>query len=90
MNRSIALGAAIIGGMVAFRAFLKAPDRSPGSARGHRMLRVMERMMASLPENSPPKLVMSTLPRVRDQNEQIITMLHEQNALLRELLQRPH
>jgi hypothetical protein len=44
----------------------------------------MEHMMASLPDNSPPKLVMSVLPRLRDQNDQIIAMLREQNALLRE------
>jgi hypothetical protein len=33
---------------------------------------------------------MSVLPRLRDQNEQIIAMLREQNALLREHLQAPH
>jgi hypothetical protein len=46
----------------------------------------MEHMMASLPDNSPPKLVMSVLPRLRDQNDQIIAMLREQNALLRKHL----
>ena len=51
-----------------------------------RMLQRMEQMMASLPEDSPPKLVMSVLPRVRDQNEQIIALLREQNELLREQL----
>jgi hypothetical protein len=50
----------------------------------------MEHVMASLPESSPPKLVMSVLPRLREQNDQIIAMLQEQNALLREHLQRPH
>ena len=50
----------------------------------------MEHMLASLPENAPPKLVMSILPRLRDQNDQIIAMLQEQNALLREYLQRTH
>jgi hypothetical protein len=48
----------------------------------------MEHMMASLPESSPPKLVMSVLPRLRDQNDQIITMLREQNALLLQHLQK--
>jgi hypothetical protein len=50
----------------------------------------MEHMMASLPETSPPKLVMSVLPLLRDQNDQIIAMLREQNALLREHRQGPH
>ena len=40
--------------------------------------------MASLPEGSPPKLVMSVLPKLQEQNEQIIAMLREQNELLRE------
>jgi hypothetical protein len=50
------------------------------------MLQRMERMMASLPEDAPPKLIMSVLPRLRDQNDQIIAMLREQNELLRERL----
>jgi hypothetical protein len=44
----------------------------------------MERMMASLPDNAPPKLVMSILPKLQAQNEQIISMLTEQNEMLRQ------
>jgi hypothetical protein len=47
-----------------------------------RMVEHMGRMMASLPENAPPKLVMSILPKLQAQNEQIIAMLREQNELL--------
>jgi hypothetical protein len=86
MNRSIVIGATVIGGVIAFRAL----RRRLGSALGRRMLQHMQHMMASLPESSPPKLVMSVLPRLRDQNEQIIAMLREQNAFLRDHLQRPH
>jgi len=43
----------------------------------------MEKMMANLPEDSPPRLVMSILPKLREQNDQIIAMLQEQNELLR-------
>jgi hypothetical protein len=50
----------------------------------------MEHMMASLPEGSPPKLIMSVLPRLRDQNDQMIAMLREQNELLREHLRTAH
>jgi hypothetical protein len=49
-----------------------------------RMAEHMERMMARLPENAPPRLVMSILPRLQAQNEQIIALLREQNELLRE------
>jgi hypothetical protein len=45
----------------------------------------MERMLASLPEDSPPRLVVSTLPRLAEQNEQILALLREQNTLMREL-----
>lgn len=89
MNRYIALGATVIGGVIAFRSLSKAPRRRLGSVLGRRMLRHMEHMMASLPDNSPPKLVVSVLPRLREQNDQIIAMLREQDTLLREYLQRP-
>ena len=89
MNRFIALGAAVIGGVIAFQ-LSQVPRRRLAAAINGRMLRHMEHMMASLPESSPPKLVMSVLPRLRGQNDQIIAMLQEQNALLREHLQRLH
>ena len=90
MNKLIALGAAVIGGVIAFRSLSPVTRRRLGAAISRRMLRHMEHMMASLPEGSPPKLVVSVLPRLRNQNDQIIAMLQEQSALLREHLQRPH
>lgn len=48
------------------------------------MLKRMEHMMASLPDDAPPKLVMSVLPKLKAQNDQIIALLQEQNELLRE------
>jgi hypothetical protein len=42
--------------------------------------------MASLTEGAPPKLVMSVLPRLQAQNDEIIAMLREQNELLRKQL----
>ena len=58
---------------------------------------MMERGMAMMPEDSPPKVVMSSLQRLQEQNEQQITLmrelnerfqvlLREQNDLLRERL----
>lgn len=89
MNRPIALGAVALGGAIVFRLLSRAPRQRLGSALKHRMLGHMEQMMKSLPAGSPPKLIMSVLPRLRDQNDQIIAMLQEQNALLREHLQKP-
>jgi hypothetical protein len=45
--------------------------------------RVMARMLEGLPPESPPKLVMSILPRLQEQNDEIIALLREQNELLR-------
>lgn len=87
MNRSIALGAAVVGGVVAFRSLSRAPRRRLTGAIGRRMRQRMEHMMASLPDDAPPKLIMSVLPRLRDQNDQIIAMLREQNEVLRAQLQ---
>lgn len=90
MNKFIILGAAAIGGVIAVRLLSTEPRHRLGSTLSRRMLGHMEHMMANLPDNSPPKLVMSVLPNLREQNDQIITMLREQNALLREHLQTTH
>ena len=89
MNRLVVLGVvAAVGGVIAWR-FSPQQSRSrasaaPGSWMSKRMLRHMERMMASLPDNAPPKLVMSILPKLEAQNETIIALLREQNELLRQ------
>jgi hypothetical protein len=44
---------------------------------------MLTRMIEGLPPDSPPKLVMSILPRLREQNDEIIALLREQNELLR-------
>ena len=88
MNRSIAIGAAALAGLLGVRLLSRA--RAPGERVGSFLGRRMEHMMASLPDNSPPKLVASVLPRLRDQNEEIIQMLREQNDLLRKHLERPN
>jgi hypothetical protein len=43
----------------------------------------MEHIMETLPEDAPPKLIMSILPKLQAQNDQIIAMLRQQNELLR-------
>lgn len=46
--------------------------------------RMMDRMMEAMPEDSPPKLIKSVLPRLKEQNDEMLTLLKEQNELLRE------
>lgn len=84
MKRFIALGATVVAGAIAFQLLERKPRRPVSSAVRERVLKRMERMMAVLPEGSPPRLVMSVLPRLREQNEEILRLLREQNDLLRE------
>ena len=83
MNRLIILGAAVIGGVIALELSSEARRRGIAAALRRRMLRGMETMIASLPEDAPPRLVVTVLPRLRDQNDRIIALLQEQNELLR-------
>ncbi len=83
MKPLAAVALAAVGGVIA--SWCLAPEarhRLTARAR-HRMLEGMEHMMASLPEGAPPKLIMSVLPKLQAQNDQIIAMLQEQNELLR-------
>ena len=47
---------------------------------------MMERGMAMMPEDSPPMVMMSSLRRMQEQNEQLVALAREQNDLLRERL----
>ncbi len=84
MKTLIALGAAAVAGTLAFRYLPQARRDRLTDAIKDRMLKGCERMMASLPEEAPPKLIMSILPKLQAQNDQIIALLREQNELLRE------
>ena len=87
MDRLACLGMAAAGGVIAWRC---VPQRSRdrlsaavGDWMAKGMTRHMGRMMSGLPDNAPPKLIVSILPKLQVQNEQIIKMLREQNELLR-------
>ncbi len=84
MRGLIALGGLVVGGFIAFQALSPVRRRRLSAAIRSQMLNRMERMMASLPEGSPPKLIMSVLPQLRDQNNRILRMLQEQNEWLLE------
>ena len=83
MRRLVAFGV-VVGGVIVAQRLLASEGggagHRPGSGMGQRM---MARMIERLPPDSPPKLVMSILPRLREQNDEIIALLREQNELLR-------
>jgi hypothetical protein len=84
MKRLVALGLVALGGAITVKYLPRGPRAHLGDMVGRRIMKRMEQMMASLPEGAPPKLVMSVLPRLQAQNDQIIAMLQEQNELLRQ------
>ncbi len=88
MTRLALLGVATIGGVIAFRCVPRESrhrlTRAVGDWMTTRIAKHMDRMMANLPESAPPKLVMSVLPKLQAQNEQIIAMLRQQIAMLRQ------
>jgi len=65
---------------------LLAPRRPQRAGFAAMRRKMMERMMDAMPENSPPKLVTTILPRLQKQNEQTLVLLNEQNELLRKVL----
>jgi hypothetical protein len=88
MRKLLLLSGILVGGAVASR-LMSEEQREPlnriaGKIR-ERLKSHMGHMLEQMPEDSPPRLVMSTLPRLAKQNEEILALLREQNALMREL-----
>lgn len=83
MNRLTALSATAVGGLILFRCLPQETRQRVTSTAAHWVAKHMEKMIASLPEGAPPRLIMSILPKLQAQNDEIIAMLQEQNELLR-------
>ncbi len=88
MKKLLLVSGVLVGGAVTTR-MLSEKQREPMSRFAAKMRERlhshMGRMLEKMPEDSPPRLVVSTLPRLAEQNEQILALLREQNALIREL-----
>jgi hypothetical protein len=83
MRKPFALGAVVVGSVIAVRALLRSERGGARRRLGAVRARIMERMLEGMPPDSPPKLVMSILPRLQQQNDEIISLLREQSELLR-------
>jgi hypothetical protein len=44
---------------------------------------MMERCMESMPEDSPPKVMISAMRRFEQQNDELLALVREQNKLMR-------
>ncbi len=84
MKRVVAIGALVVGGLIALQTLSPVRRRRLSAAVRTQILNRMERMMASLPDGSPPKLIMSVLPQLQDQSNRILRMLQEQKEWLLE------
>ncbi len=83
MRRVLLLTASVFGGVFVARRLLTA-ERREGLSRLPGTF--MERCMELMPEDSPPKVMTSGIRRMQEQNEELLALLREQNALLRERL----
>jgi hypothetical protein len=80
-----ALAGVVTGGVIVARRLLRSKGGEPdGRSRATARQGILARMIEGLPTDSPPKLVMTILPRLREQNDDIIALLREQNELLRQ------
>ncbi len=71
----------LVGIAYAIRTLMADEQRRQGL--GQLPASMMERCMEMMPEDSPPKVMMSALSRIQEQNDQLLTLLREQNNLLR-------
>jgi len=82
--------AILLGGTMALRLLMPRERReSISQMRGtmrERMMERMGRMVEEMPDDFPPKFFMSTMRRLQEQNDELLALMREQNAILREQL----
>ncbi len=83
MKKLLVLMAIMLGGPYPVRSLL-ADERRERLAQLPATL--IERCMEMMPEDSPPMVMMSSLRRLQEQNEELLVLQREQNELLRERL----
>ncbi len=76
--------AILVGIAYAVRTLLE--DEGRRKRLGQLPATMMERCMEMMPEDSPPKVMMSGMQRLQEQSEQLLALQREQIELLRERL----
>ncbi len=78
------LGIAAIAGAVA--TLLSSKDRRERltTRMEERMANRMEKAMDRLPDEAPPNLVRNVMPKLAEQHEEMLSLLREQNELLKQ------
>ena len=84
MRRLFFMVGVLIGVTVAVHRVVPAERRAEFQEHlGHGAGAMMERGMGMLPEDSPPKAMMSWFRRLEEQNDELVRLLRSQNRLLR-------
>lgn len=84
MRNLLLLIVAIVGTAAVVRRMVPAERREELRERLAEMpATMMERCMDAMPEDSPPRVMVSGIRRIEEQNDELISTLREQNELLR-------
>ena len=84
MMKLLFLMAIVLGSAVAVRRLVPAERRTELRESLAKMpMTMMERGMEIMPEDSPPKVMMSAMRRFEEQNDELVGLIREQNKLLR-------
>lgn len=84
MKTVVSIGVALAGSLIALRCLPPGLRERVTCSVKRRVSGSFEHMMAGLLESSRPKLIMSVLPKLQVQNDQIISELQELNEHVRE------
>jgi hypothetical protein len=74
MKKILFMMLVIIGGAYAVRQLL---DEEKGGGLAQHCVNMMGRMMEGMPDDAPPKFMMTSLRRIEEQNEEILALLRQ-------------
>ncbi len=84
MKELLFVTAIALGTVVAVRRLVPAERRTQlRESLAQMPATMMERCMESMPEDSPPKVMMSAMRRFEEQNDELLRLTREQNKLLK-------
>jgi hypothetical protein len=74
MKKILFLMLVLIGGGYAMRQLV---DEEKGGGLAQHCVNMMGRMMEGMPDDAPPKFMMTSLRRIEEQNEEILALLRQ-------------
>ncbi len=84
MKKLLFLMAVVLGTAVFVRRLVRSERRTElRESLAQMPMTMMERCMEIMPEDSPPKVMMSAMRRFEEQNDELVGLIREQNKLLK-------